>query len=58
MVDSHRPGQPARAQIPADRGAPKPNTIDAHIARPQAELARSDARIETLRGSDSSLVAS
>ncbi len=33
------------------------NTIDVHIARLRAKLARSDARIETVRGSGYRLVA-
>jgi DNA-binding response OmpR family regulator len=43
---------------PEEADAVGSNTIDVHIARLRAKLARSDARIETLRGSGYRLVAS
>jgi two-component system OmpR family response regulator len=43
---------------PDEADAVGSNTIDVHIARLRAKLARSDARIETLRGSGYRLVAS
>jgi DNA-binding response OmpR family regulator len=43
---------------PAEADAVGSNTIDVHIARLRAKLARSDARIETLRGSGYRLVTS
>ena len=42
---------------PDEAGAVGSNTIDVHIARLRAKLARSDARIETLRGTGYRLVA-
>jgi DNA-binding response OmpR family regulator len=42
---------------PDEAGAVGSNTIDVHIARLRAKLARSNARIETLRGSGYRLVA-
>jgi DNA-binding response OmpR family regulator len=42
---------------PEEADAVGSNTIDVHIARLRAKLARSDARIETLRGSGYRLVA-
>lgn len=43
---------------PEEADAVASNTIDVHIARLRAKLARSDAQIETLRGSGYRLVAS
>lgn len=43
---------------PEEADALGSNTIDVHIARLRAKLARSDARIETLRGTGYRLVAS
>lgn len=43
---------------PEEADAVGSNTIDVHIARLRAKLARSDARIETLRGAGYRLVAS
>jgi DNA-binding response OmpR family regulator len=43
---------------PEEADAVGSNTIDVHIARLRAKLARSDARIETLRGSGYRLVSS
>jgi DNA-binding response OmpR family regulator len=43
---------------PEESGAVGSNTIDVHIARLRAKIARSDARIETTRGTGYRLVAS
>jgi two-component system OmpR family response regulator len=48
----------ARQAWPEEADAVAPNTIDVHVARLRAKLARSDARIETFRRAGYRLVAS